>query len=211
MPKVKGPLLSLGATGSLGEALIFQSQRNRPVVKRFAKPTNPDSLAQRANRARTSFLSKLWSNLSGIEKNSWAAIAESESTGAYANFLRFNLSSFSHELAPSRAYPPVRAQTLLTIASVIALNGVGFADIRTTELQYGQSLATLVHRSVVSGFTPTMRNAVIIDLCDAVSVIYKRHTDKNLQPGTYYYRATMISNDGNWLQTNPTERQATVT
>lgn len=50
MAKLKAPLLSLGASGKLGDALVFFNWKGIDVVREYVVPTNPDTPLQRVQR-----------------------------------------------------------------------------------------------------------------------------------------------------------------
>lgn len=54
MAKVTGPLMSLEATGTIGDALTFSRWVGRPYVRRYAVPSNPQTLLQEIHRNRFS-------------------------------------------------------------------------------------------------------------------------------------------------------------
>jgi len=50
MAKLKAPLMSLGASGKLGDALVFFGWKGLDVVREYVIPTNPKSAAQTTQR-----------------------------------------------------------------------------------------------------------------------------------------------------------------
>ena len=52
MAKVIGAMLSLSATGKIGQKLIFQSRSSGTIAKTWAKPTNEPTAAQMAVKTR---------------------------------------------------------------------------------------------------------------------------------------------------------------
>lgn len=54
MAKVTGPLMSLEASGTIGNALTFSRWVGRPYVRRYTIPGNPQTLGQEAQRNRFS-------------------------------------------------------------------------------------------------------------------------------------------------------------
>jgi len=51
MAKLKAPLMSLGASGQLGKALVFFPWKGLNVVREFVIPSNPQTTLQNAQRA----------------------------------------------------------------------------------------------------------------------------------------------------------------
>lgn len=86
MAKLKAPLMSLGARGQLGKALVFFPWKGLDVVREFVVPANPKSTAQLAQRtlftaAVTAFHTALYSALDMTAWNRLAGIAASVMTG----------------------------------------------------------------------------------------------------------------------------------
>lgn len=54
MAKVTGPLMSLEASGTIGNALTFSRWVGRPYVRRYTVPGNPQTLGQETHRNRFS-------------------------------------------------------------------------------------------------------------------------------------------------------------
>ena len=50
MAKVKGPLFSMGATGAIGETLVYFSWKGLKVVRSYVTPANPQTTAQTTQR-----------------------------------------------------------------------------------------------------------------------------------------------------------------
>lgn len=64
MAKVTGPLLALDATGTIGKTITFTHWKSIKVVKSYAKPANPRSPLQLAQRAKWREVVSLWHTLS---------------------------------------------------------------------------------------------------------------------------------------------------
>lgn len=54
MAKVTGPLMSLEASGTIGDALTFSRWVGRPYVRRYSVPGNPQTMMQETHRNRFS-------------------------------------------------------------------------------------------------------------------------------------------------------------
>jgi len=60
MAKSTGPLFSLGASGKLGEHLIYQNPKARNVVKKYASPKDPHSPGQLSQRVLFHSIANFW-------------------------------------------------------------------------------------------------------------------------------------------------------
>ena len=65
MAKVKGPLMSMEASGKFGGALVFGTWKGRPTVRQLVTPTNPQTQGQEDARNRTRVTGALqnWANM----------------------------------------------------------------------------------------------------------------------------------------------------
>lgn len=59
MAKVTGPLMSLEASGTIGNALTFSRWVGRPYVRRYTVPSNPQTWDQEAHRNRFSAIGSI--------------------------------------------------------------------------------------------------------------------------------------------------------
>jgi hypothetical protein len=85
MAKVVNPLMSQSARGKIG-SLIFNTWRSFNTVKMFRAPTQPNTAAQLAARARLKAASGAWAGLTSAQRSAWNQYAidhqRSDWTGA---------------------------------------------------------------------------------------------------------------------------------
>ena len=91
MARVYGPLHSLEARGGFASQLIFQNQRGKAVVKRWAKPSNPRSPKQIAAREILRFLATQWPIYFSAGPGDWLTVKTAEDLDAYRAYLRLNI------------------------------------------------------------------------------------------------------------------------
>jgi len=70
MAKVKGPLMSMEASGKLGDTIVFFPWKGRNVVRLWVKPTQKNSVLQGYVRASMSAVGRWMSKISCISKGS---------------------------------------------------------------------------------------------------------------------------------------------
>lgn len=63
MTRLRTPLLSFEARGSVSNAVAFANNRNRPQARAYATPHNPQTPAQQAHRATVAHAVELWPQL----------------------------------------------------------------------------------------------------------------------------------------------------
>jgi hypothetical protein len=60
MAKITGPMLSLGASGSIAKTLVASKWKGRPYMRQHVIPANPKSTAQSLTRNSFSFAAATW-------------------------------------------------------------------------------------------------------------------------------------------------------
>lgn len=84
MTKLKNPLLSLDAHGTLARALTFLRRRKQDIVEKMPAPSDPKTQAQVSWRHMYQKCAALWHTLSEAEKREWAALASTRHMTAFA-------------------------------------------------------------------------------------------------------------------------------
>jgi len=73
MAKLKAPLLSLGASGAIGKALVFFNWKGLDVAREYVVPANPKSTAQNTQRAYVTAAVTLIHSLQALAVSPFAA------------------------------------------------------------------------------------------------------------------------------------------
>lgn len=87
MPKLKAPLLSLGASGSLARLITFVRRLKTDIVERKPIPTDAKSPAQLSWRHMYQKAVALWHALSAEEKQEWETKARPKHMTGFAWFM----------------------------------------------------------------------------------------------------------------------------
>jgi len=194
MVKTKGPAHSLEASGRLADVLIFSKSPNRNYVKKYAKPSNPKSVAQIAVRIMTGFLARDWRILSPAEKITWTSLASKTKLANYRAYVSANARRWNHFLTPSKEDPAsgagLRPQPNYLLLNPLISGVVVRCTIGSTHVPWGH----IIYRSMFSGFTPSKATAVAVVHSEEPMPTY--WTDTPLEPGTYYYRQQAFSPTG---------------
>ena len=75
MAKPTGPLLSLGASGTLADTLVYSKWKGRPYVRRYVIPANPDTAEQQLTRNTFGWCSGVWKNAGSLTRAAWDLLA----------------------------------------------------------------------------------------------------------------------------------------
>lgn len=87
MVKTRTPLLSAGATGTIGDLLTFQRTPRGFKAYKYKKHADAGSSSQLAQRAHYSEAASIWNLLSVEQKQYWAARVGTKYATAYHAFL----------------------------------------------------------------------------------------------------------------------------
>lgn len=68
MARLIAPLLSLGASGQIGNAVVFASWKGISYARRYVIPENPNTVAQQEVRGVFSTLSEMWKRMPALAR-----------------------------------------------------------------------------------------------------------------------------------------------
>lgn len=107
MAKVTAPLLSLGASGQIGDGLVFASTRGVDYVRQKVVPSNPRTVAQQLTRTTFAFMREIWKLTPPRAKVGFEAFAQGTKATGMNRFVGENLRLLrgSPNLAPFLASP----------------------------------------------------------------------------------------------------------
>jgi hypothetical protein len=125
MAKVKGPLMSLEARGSLANKITFRNSTGRNIVSLKSQPTGSPSSAQTTQRALYADGVVYWNALPEPDKQAWADIGRSNGISGYSAFMSDWLLGGG---------PPPLAPTTWNPADKSAYNTLSNGDLTTAVL-----------------------------------------------------------------------------
>lgn len=193
MARVKGPLFSMDARGSIGKTLVFSIWKGINYVRRHSIPSNPKSAAQVSMRSMFTFLSQIWNGLTAGNKATWDTRADSLNISPFNVFMAYSMDLWNHYKGPSKEYPAAEAGVggLAPITTVSA--GVKELSLSIAHGATSPDWGWIIHRSTTTGFTPSRSTAVAVIETTADPDVY---LDVPLLTGTlYYYRIQGFADD----------------
>ena len=98
MAKVKGPLLSVSATGKLADTIVYQRTPGGFKVNTYSVPHNPKTEAQRVHRQFYSAAVGVWKGFSEETKRSFIIYNPDRNISCYAFFISLFVTSAEHPL-----------------------------------------------------------------------------------------------------------------
>jgi len=76
MATTKGPLMSLDASGSLADTIVYSKWKGRNYVRQHVIPSNPKTGLQVGMRSMMRFVTQIWATLSLIIQDRWKVVAD---------------------------------------------------------------------------------------------------------------------------------------
>jgi hypothetical protein len=195
MVKVQGPMMSMGASGKLGGAMVFSKWKGRPYVRELVKPANPRSGGQVSMRAMMRFLSQEWNGLGSTEKATWAAPAAAKVVSNFNAYTSSGARLNRSFLAPSQSYPVVNGVAVDAIDTFTATAGVREISIVLNQVAVSDAVwGFLLFWSTTTGFTPAFSNLLRVIPANGITEVTFVHGP--LDPDTYYYDAKPFGPEG---------------
>lgn len=195
MAGVKGPLFSLDASGSIGDAIVFAKWKGRNYVRRHAIPSNPKSVGQVSVRAMIKFLTQYWASLSGAEQTDWETRAAATDISPFNAFVGYNMERWGRYAFPSKLDPATSGGTPGTILAPSATAGSRSILLDVPISVVADNWGVIIHSDLSTGFTPSRNTAR--QVIEAESVATFSWLDFPLTVGVaVYYRFESISDEG---------------
>ncbi len=209
MVKLRGPMMSLAASGSLGKKLTFGKALGRPYARRLVIPGNPKTGGQISIRQMIKFLSQQWAGQSSVAQQSWQALADSNKIAPYHAYCKINAARWRSFLSPSIISTILPWTPSSNVATWTAVAGVREITLTmSTDGSASTDWGFMLFASTSTGFTPAYSNLITLVQSNATTDVTFVHGP--LPAGTYYYR-TKIFNTFAASGTLAAEINATIT
>lgn len=180
--KLDGPLMSMGASGSIGGILTFGSNKGRNFVRQLVIPSNPRTAAQTGVRSAMKWIGQEWAQLTAANQATWETRAAQTNISPFNAFSSKGMDNWSNGMGPQREDP----------AETVAVTGPPTAPGDTvterrvtldwTDPVSAGAFGITVYISTTTGFTPGRNNAVAL-----IDMTVEQFISATLEPGTYFY------------------------
>lgn len=184
MARVKGPLMSMDASGSLGGVIVFSKNKGRKYVRELVIPSNPQSDLQTGMRSMMKFVTQIYASLSALIKTHWTDAGLADNINGLPAMVRSNQGRARINLGalqdPTLAPGAVEAAPTAVVATA-QTKGVGLTWVDSAG---ADDWCTLVYSNLATGFTPA-----IGDLIAILPAGVQTYTDTGLDTGVpWFYR-----------------------
>lgn len=194
MARVQGPLFSLGASGSLGGAIVFAIWKGRAYVRELVKPANPRSDKQLSVRAMMKFLSQQWSAIGATAQDSWENLADADVVSNFNAYIKKNLRRWRNFIGIGQDSTPDAGDAGPVNGAASAAGGVRMATVTMIVTTLNDAWGLAVFRKTGGAVTPAFDNLVAVLPYDSTNDIV--FVDTPLDPETYHYDFYSITKDG---------------
>jgi hypothetical protein len=194
MALVQGPLMSMEASGTVGNTLTFAKWKGRPYVRNRVVPANPKSSGQLGIRAMLKFLGAAWTALSAPDRASYNADAAANSISAFNAYIAYNMARWRDALLPSQTKPAELAHSGSSVTGMTLTGGAGSVNVAITLATASNQWGVIIFRDSSTITALNRSKAVhVIPVSGQTSLSY---LDTDLEAGTYHYRAAALTDDG---------------
>jgi len=181
--KLDGPLMSMGASGSIGGILTFGSNKGRNFVRQLVIPANPNTPAQQGVRSMMKFVGQEWAQLTAPNQATWEARAAQTNISPFNAFSSKAMDNWSNGLAAQREDPAETAAAGAATAGLTDTVTERRALIEWTDSVTANQFGVIIYLSETTGFTAGRNNAVAV-----IDLGIEQWNTPTLAPSTWYYR-----------------------
>jgi len=186
--------MSLGASGTLANSIVFSNWKGRAYARTHVIPSNPKSALQVSLRAMMKFISQAWAGNGSTPQGTWAALAAAGTYSQFNAYVSKNQMRWRELNAPSQSYPAAETGTAPVATLDSAVGGERHIDLTFTITTLNDVWGVVIFRSPTTTFTPSVANAIIVLPVDGTGTMV--YTDSNLAAGEYFYDACFFSKEG---------------
>ena len=194
MVKVFAPMLSLDASGTLGNAVTFSKWKGRNYVRERVIPSNPKSEAQTGRRAMFKFLTQAWAALDAAEKATWQDLADQLIASPFNAYVSDNMKRWHNFIAPTQETPAGEANN----GSDNVLTAAAWEENRIKLTISGAALSEawgiLIFASTSGTFTPSVGLVVMAELDTTIAEHFLYWTPPTVT--TWYLDSVTFGDDG---------------
>lgn len=195
MVKLKGPVLSVAAGGTIGKTATYANWKGRAYLKFKPTPAQPRSGLQVSMRAMMTFLTKQWKQLTDNQQATWANAYPDPQLNNYNAFLRHNLERWRNRRTPSKAYPAAEEGQESASQNINATGGTRHVTLDVNSAGPIRDTWTflLFHSAIASPDADVDKLIHIFKIEDSDHHFW---THSPLAAGTHYYRIIPTMDDG---------------
>lgn len=101
MARVKAPLFSLGASGTIGKAIVYANWKGRDYCREYQIPANPQTATQVNVRTAWDILVTKWQSFTAPNKAIWDTFAEQFQMSGFNQMMKRGMDTYVSQLGTS--------------------------------------------------------------------------------------------------------------
>lgn len=101
MAITRGPLLSMDASGKIGDVMVFSKWKGRNYARKYVIPENPESTTQVNVRAAMALLVAEWQGESAPDKLIWDTFAAQFNMSGFNQYVKRGMIAYMAQLGSS--------------------------------------------------------------------------------------------------------------
>lgn len=194
MAKIRGPLLSHGAHGTVANLLTYQETPKGFKAYLKTIPQDTQTIAQRLQREMFTAIRAFYTGPQMVWYDQFQDYADQHGITNANAFTAINLERWSYGALPCWQNPPTANGGG---ATPLALSGVGHSGYATVTITGGgppDGFGVAIYRGPTNNFTPSKLNC--IKILPSITEDEVQIFDDPAPAGTYFYRATQWSTRG---------------
>lgn len=187
-------MMSLDASGTIGNAIVFSKWKGRNYVRERVIPANPKSGGQVGMRAMLKFLAQSWSAIGSTPQATWETRAAASSISPFNAFTSYNQKRWRNFTGPSDTYPEATDDVDSTLGALTLVLGERSITVTQAVTTAADGWGILIFRSPTGTFDTGWDNLIAaVPISGTDDVVY---VDTPLAPGPYYYDTRPFTLDG---------------
>lgn len=194
MVRVYAPALSLDASGTIGNAMVFSKWKGRNYVRERVVPANPKSGPQVGVRAMFKFLAQIWDGLTTVNKATWEDRGDQLVASPFNGFVSYNQKRWRNFLGITKEDPAIDTAFSGTMGALSCTGGVRQVTVTQAVTAAGNGWGLAIFRSPTGTFDTAFSNCIAVLPFDGTNDIV--YVDTPLAPATYYYDTRPLTDDG---------------
>lgn len=151
MVKLTGPALAKAASGTLGGALTFSTNKGRAYVKKNTKPKQPRTGPQVGMRLIMAFLARNWVMVHSDRQNTWNENAGKSNISPFNAYVRENQERWRRQQTPSQTFPVPGGGTHGNMGGLTVTGRTNSIDVHYWAGTINEMWACAVHHVTAAG------------------------------------------------------------
>lgn len=194
MVKVYGPMMSMGASGTLAKTITFSTWKGRPYVRERVIPANPKSVGQVGRRIMFAFLAQQWASLPNAEQMAFKDQAESLNVSKFNAYVQFNMRRWNDFDGVSQQYPATETGTIGVAGTPSCTWEGNQIHYQSVDFAFNDNWGIVLHGHKDTGFDAGINNSRAVVQHNTAAPVHIYWTPEKVE--TLYCRISCFTTDG---------------